>query len=109
MMFGIVVVVVLGQRQGDSSTESDSEGSTLDSGDPRSPEAYDKLITDECAKESHSVQKMRAVWKGARRGWCAYDYGSEAPDLHFTTNNTSSNYAVWLRRTFRTSAHASGH
>ena len=32
---------------------------------PRSPEAYAKLITNECANESHSVQEMRHVWKWA--------------------------------------------
>ena len=58
--------------------------------------------------ESHSVHEMCAVWKGARGGWCVYDYGSEVPDLHFNAKY-SFDYVVLLRRPFRTSAYASRH
>ena len=51
---------------------------------------------------------MVAVWKGARGGWCVYDYGIEAPDLHFSAKY-SFEYAVLLRRPFQTSAYAAGH
>ena len=62
-----------------------------------------------------SVQMSRIVCKkcvmcgNGLRGWCVYHYGSEAPDPHFTANNTRFDYAVLLRQFFRTSAHVSGH
>ena len=80
------------------------EGSTY--AEPRSPEEYEKLISDESGSELHSLEKMLAVWRGARGGWCAYGYGSEAPDLYFCGKN-SFDFAVFFRRPFKTIAHTS--
>ena len=51
---------------------------------------------------------MRTVWLGYRGVLYVYDYGSEAPDLCFSSDPTSDS-AVLFQRPFRISAYASGH
>ena len=75
--------------------------------EPKSPKAYERLISNECVKELHSVQESLRLWEGVRGEWCVYDYGSEAPDLYFCGKN-SLDFAVFFRRPFRTMAYASG-
>ena len=64
-------------------------------------------LSNECVKESHSVQESLRLWEGVRGEWCVYDYGSEVPDLYVCADN-SLNFVVFFRQPFRTMASASG-